>query len=74
MSKASEMQALSTSDELTKSPGAPEVNIPRDEEPEIQRQRLVEWNDTVLGTTMKFLSLSLEHFKSFGRAEVRFSS
>lgn len=41
MAKASEMQALSTSDELTKSPGAPEVNIPRDEEPEIQRQRLV---------------------------------
>lgn len=41
MAKASEMQALSTSDELTKSPGAPEVNIPRDEEPETQRQRLV---------------------------------
>lgn len=41
MSKASEMQALSTSDELMKSPGAPEVNIPRTKEPEIWWQRLV---------------------------------
>ena len=41
MSKALEMQALSTSDELMKSPGAPEVNIPRNKEPEIWWQRLV---------------------------------
>lgn len=74
MSKASEKQALSISNELMKVQ---------------EHQRLIhqgtrslrhsgggwwEWNHTVPGTTIQFSSLSLEHLKGFRRAEVRFSS